>query len=334
MTYKEKEARALVIEAGHRLVESGLVARTWGNISARISSTHFVITPSGLAYETLRPEQLVKVRIDDCSYEGNLKPSSEKGIHAAAYLHRPDAGFVIHTHQDFASCVGLSGKDLTDLKHPVLGDHVPCAEYGMPSTKKLQRNVDRVMVKYPAANVILMRSHGALCLARDFDRAFELAGALEEVSRDIFDRAVTLPEAAVSDSQQLLSALESVCPGQHFAVEEHSAVQVAAARGKTLRPHLDDLAQIAGTTVRCAKNDPAAIWKALRERNAVLVPGIGAVCRAEDQSDLPAIAAILRKGCMAALYAAECGAKPLSGFDRGIMRLVYSKKYARKKTEG
>lgn len=332
MTYKEKEARELVIQAGHRLVESGLAARTWGNISARISSTHFVITPSGLAYETLRPEQLVKVRIDDCSYEGDIKPSSEKGIHAAAYLHRPDAGFVIHTHQNYASCVGISGEDLTELKHPVLGGHVPCAAYGMPSTKKLHRNVDAVMVKYPTANVILMRNHGALCMARDFDRAFELAQALEEVSREAFDRAVALPGVDAAEAQQLLSSLSSAEPGQHFAVESHSAVQAVAVHGRPLRPHLDDLAQIAGVTILCAKNDPAAILKALKGRNAVLVPGIGAICRAEDESDLPAIAAIVRKGCMAALYATQCGAQPLSGLDRRIMRFVYQTKYARRKS--
>lgn len=332
MTYKEKEARELVIQAGHRLVESGLVARTWGNISARISSTHFVITPSGLAYENLRPEQLVKVRIDDCSYEGDVKPSSEKGIHAAAYLHRPDAGFVIHTHQDYASCVGIGGEDLAGLKHPVLGDQIPCAAYGMPSTKKLQCNVDSVMVKYPTANVILMRNHGALCMARDFDRAFELAQALEEVSREVYDRTVALPGVNAVEAQQLLSSLHSAASGQHFAVEGHSAVQAVAVHSRPLRPHLDDLAQIAGVTIRCAKNDPAAILKALRGRNAVLVPGIGAICRAEDESDLAAIAAIVRKGCMAALYAAQCGAKPLGSLDRRIMRFVYQTKYARKKS--
>ena len=112
MTYREKEARELIIQAGRKLLESGLVSRTWGNISARVSSTHFIITPSGLSYETLQPEQLVKVRIDDCSYEGKIKPSSEKGIHAAAYLHRPDTGFVIHTHSarrtGFKQYVGIA----------------------------------------------------------------------------------------------------------------------------------------------------------------------------------------------------------------------------------
>ena len=63
MYYSEAEARQLVVEAGHRLLENGLIARTWGNISARISDTHFIITPSGLAYETMKPEQLVKVLV-------------------------------------------------------------------------------------------------------------------------------------------------------------------------------------------------------------------------------------------------------------------------------
>ena len=68
MGYTEEKARELVIEAGLRLLEEGLIARTWGNISARISEDQFIITPSGLAYETLEPEQLVKVNIMDCSY--------------------------------------------------------------------------------------------------------------------------------------------------------------------------------------------------------------------------------------------------------------------------
>ena len=333
MTYREKEARELVIQAGHRLAESGLVAHTWGDISARISSTHFVIAPSGCAYDTLTPDQLVRVRIDDCSCEGSIKPSVERGIHAVAYLHRPDAGFVIHTHQAYASCIGISGMDLTEYTHPALGSFIPCASYGMPSTKKLCRNVNEILIKHPTVNTILMRSHGALCMARDLDRAFELLQALEDISREAFERTVTLPETLQTDAKQLLNALRSSAAGQHFAVETHSAVQAVAVHGKTLRPHLDDLAQIAGATIRCAKNDPDAVWKALKGRNAVLVPGIGAVCCATEESSLSAIAAIVRKGCMAALYAAECGAPPLHALDRRWMRLAYTTKYSRQKTE-
>ena len=85
MAYTEIEAKELVIEAGKRLVETGLITRTWGNISARISDTQFVVTPSGRAYETLTPDQIVVVNIADGTYEGDIKPSGEKGIHLDAY---------------------------------------------------------------------------------------------------------------------------------------------------------------------------------------------------------------------------------------------------------
>ena len=64
MAYTEKEARELVVEAGRRLLAAGLVARTWGNVSARVTGGRFVITPSGMDYAALRPEQLVLVDIE------------------------------------------------------------------------------------------------------------------------------------------------------------------------------------------------------------------------------------------------------------------------------
>ena len=83
------EAKQLVIKAGIEVVEYGLIARTWGNISCRVDDKRFVITPSGRPYETLTPDEIVVVNIDDCSYEGDIKPSSEKGIHARHIVFAP-----------------------------------------------------------------------------------------------------------------------------------------------------------------------------------------------------------------------------------------------------
>ena len=85
--------------------------------------------------------------------------------------------------------------------------------------------------------------------------------------------------------------------------------------------------------ILCVKKDPAAILKALKRSNAVLVPGLGAVCSAKDADDLEAIATIMRKSAKTALYAATCNAKHLNPVDRRIMRLVYTMKYAKKKAE-
>ncbi|MCC8022536.1 MAG: class II aldolase/adducin family protein [Clostridiales bacterium] len=183
MAYELQEAKRIVVEAGKKLVETGLIARTWGNVSARISDTQFVITPSGRAYETLTPEEIVTVNIADCEYEGEIKPSSEKGIHADAYRLRPDVDFVIHTHQVKASVISPTGltirKVYPDLAQ-VLGDVIPSAEYGMPSTGKLRRGVEEAMEAYPDCKAFIMKHHGALCLGKDYDESFAVAEALEK----------------------------------------------------------------------------------------------------------------------------------------------------------
>lgn len=115
MAYEVEEAKKLVVEAGKKLIETGLIARTWGNVSARISDTQFAITPSGRAYEDLTPEEIVIVNIEDCEYDGEIKPSSEKGVHAAAYRHHPEVDFVIHTHQRAATIVSITGMQIRNV---------------------------------------------------------------------------------------------------------------------------------------------------------------------------------------------------------------------------
>ena len=62
------QAKKEVIAAGLRLVEKGLIARTWGNVSCRVDENSFVITPSGKPYEGLTPDDIVEVKIDTLSY--------------------------------------------------------------------------------------------------------------------------------------------------------------------------------------------------------------------------------------------------------------------------
>ncbi|MBQ4181651.1 MAG: class II aldolase/adducin family protein, partial [Firmicutes bacterium] len=63
----ENDIRSSIIAAGIRLLDTGLVARTWGNISARLSQREFIITPSGRNYRTTEPQDLVRMDILDLS---------------------------------------------------------------------------------------------------------------------------------------------------------------------------------------------------------------------------------------------------------------------------
>jgi len=176
-TYSEEEGRSLVIQAGHELVEKQLIARTWGNISARISETEFVITPSGKPYETLTASDLVKVRIEDLFYEGEIKPSSEKGVHAACYQAHPEVNFIIHTHQQYATAISVEGKDF---------DFAPCAGYALSGTKKLIKMVAESVEKHSESKAFLMNRHGAVCFGTTYEEAFKAAFELEESAKALY----------------------------------------------------------------------------------------------------------------------------------------------------
>ena len=399
------EAKNIVIKAGHELLKAGLIVRTWGNISCRINDTQFVITPSGKAYDTLTPDDIVLVNIADLSYDGDVKPSSEKGIHASCYELRPDINFVIHTHQKNASVVSTLGLDINNIageEAEIIGTDVPCATYGLPGQPKLREGVINAL-KRSTSKAAIMKHHGAVCLGTDYEDAFAVANALESVcEKFIIERCCEVSGKAVetfsgvvdyvtevfkSDSKYKAAKefvpCDSTRKGDCFFIGEknkqcaiidtksgaligggeipdsadmHWAIYkkrkdvnyirhtkdenvVAMSRkGKTMKPFLDDLAQLCGPVVKCAVFNPSdtlktskKVVKALGKRNAVLIKDNGAVCVAGNQYDAEAVEIVMEKGCKTAvgaeLYAET---KPIGAFDAHLMNFIYKVKYSKK----
>lgn len=260
MFFAEKDARDMVIAAGKELLNANLVSRTWGNISAKISGDEFIITPSGRDYESLKPEDLVKVRMDDLSYEGAVKPSSEKGIHANAYLLRKDAAFVIHTHQFYASALSAEGKD---------SSFAPCAGYGLPGTGRLQKAVSASVAENPESKAFLMERHGALLLGESPEEAFALAEELEEKSKEEFRSRV-----GDLETEDLIGAYEK-SHAEVFAYLDDFAQMIGFRAplegGKVLFPESDDPG---ASELIARKNCAAALYcrsaKPLRRVDALL----------------------------------------------------------------
>ena len=199
-------AKEIVIRAGKQLLATGLIARTWGNVSCRIDNKSFVITPSGKAYDSLTPDDIVLVNMEDLSYDGNVKPSSEKGIHAQCYLLRPECNFVIHTHQKNASVVSVLGYDINNISgesRDIIGDNVPLAAYGLSGTGKLRKAVVNAL-KRSDSKAVIMRHHGAVCLGKDYDEAFAITAELEKVcERFVFERYQELTNKAAEGFQDI-----------------------------------------------------------------------------------------------------------------------------------
>ena len=339
MAYDVEEAKKLVVEAGKKLLETGLIARTWGNVSARISDTQFVITPSGRAYDTLTPEEVVVVNIDDCSHEGDIKPSSEKGIHADAYKHHPLVNFVIHTHQKAATIVSITGMEIRNVYNefkPVLGDYVPVADYAMSTTNPLRKNVEKCMMMNPSCRAFMLMHHGTLCLGDSFDQAFEVADTLEKEDAGKMPEAVCDLGSSVRNggiftltydggkkvdvdmtTGLAVNGVAPKCAKIHRAIYEAgnctmikhvvNPYEVAVScLDETMYPMIDDFAQIVGVDVKCVPwidgdtdECAAEIGKAISGRNAVLIQGNGAIVTGNSDGDMQALDIIMEKGCEA-----------------------------------
>ena len=183
-----EEARVEVCASGKRLLREGLVARTWGNVSVRVSDTHMVITPSGRAYTELTPEDMVLVNFRTLAYEGHIKPSSELKLHCEVYKNRTHIEAVIHTHQMYASIVAAAQKDVVviDPAHQaILGATViKAAPYALPNSKKITFGTEKAI---KSANAALMANHGCVCIGRNLEEVFSVCKTLELACANYID---------------------------------------------------------------------------------------------------------------------------------------------------
>jgi L-fuculose-phosphate aldolase len=180
-------ARSIVCEAGKRLLREHLVSGTWGNISLRINEEIMVITPSGMPYETLSPEDMVVVNYKTLAWEGEKKPSSELKLHAAIYRERSKITAVIHTHQANASTVAAARREvppILDDMAQIIGPSVKVAAYALPNTQCIVRKTLKAL---RGRNAALMANHGAVCIGRDMEEAFVVCQVLEKACRSFIE---------------------------------------------------------------------------------------------------------------------------------------------------
>ena len=178
---REETLRAQLVDYGKQLVASGLVQGTWGNLSARLDDTYMLVTPSGLDYARLTPADMVKVNMRTLEYEGDLKPTSEKSLHAAIYQNRPDIGGIIHTHSKYCCVYAAARRDL-----PIPADRqtafqspIKLAPYAPPGSKTLTKNTAAAVGDNYGA---IMAGHGMIACGKDLTAAFQNCEQLEALA--------------------------------------------------------------------------------------------------------------------------------------------------------
>lgn len=132
-----QDLRREVCEANKAIVRHGLVVLTWGNASAVDRKAGVMaIKPSGVAYDALRPEDVVLLSLEDgVVVEGRLRPSSDTPTHLHLYRSFPDVGGIVHTHSPHATAWAQLGRPL-----PCFGtSHADHFRGPVPVARKLTR---------------------------------------------------------------------------------------------------------------------------------------------------------------------------------------------------
>lgn len=199
MDYKK-----FIVENGIRLYQSGLTVETWGNISVRDPETGlFYLTPSGMPYDQIVPEDVIVMDKDMNIVEGTRKPTIEYSMHIGIMNHRPDVNAVIHTHpvdsQVFA-CLRQDIPPIIDEAAQLLGGTVICAKYALPGSQELAENVISALGDGAAC---LMANHGAVCVGADIDAAFKVSTVLEMTSK-IYYKALAIGKPVVLDKDDVI----------------------------------------------------------------------------------------------------------------------------------
>ncbi len=192
-----EELKLAVYEANMELPKRGLVTYTWGNVSGIDREKGlFVIKPSGVEYDELKPEDLVVMDLNGNKVEGKMNPSSDTKTHLELYKAFPDLGGIVHTHSTHAVAWAQAGRDITayGTTHAdyFYGD-IPCARSLTPAEieEDYETNTGKVIIetfrergiepKFVPA--VVCRNHGPFTWGKDAAQAVYHAVVLEEVAK-------------------------------------------------------------------------------------------------------------------------------------------------------
>ncbi|MET7455543.1 class II aldolase/adducin family protein [Streptomyces sp. NPDC005574] len=169
-----------LVETARRTVRDALVVGTSGNVSVRVGDT-VLVTPTGVPYDRLTPDDVVGVDLAGRQVLGSLLPTSELPMHLAVY-NSTDARAVVHTHAVHATALSTLVTELPPVHYMAgaLGGSVRVAPYATYGTPELAENMLRALADRSGC---LLRNHGTITYGATLDQAYDRTAQLEWMCR-------------------------------------------------------------------------------------------------------------------------------------------------------
>jgi L-fuculose-phosphate aldolase len=224
------DLRAAVITACRELTRLGLTYGTSGNVSIRRDSSGFFVSPTGMSYEVLEPDDVPLVTLDG-QWFGRRRPSSEWRFHRDIMAARTEIGAVVHAHSRYATALACTGRGIPAFHYMVAvagGADIRCAPYHPFGTQELS---DAALTALEGRNACLLAHHGIIAVGCDLAAALKLAGEVESLAAQ-YCTALTLGNVGLLDEAQMRLVIEKF---RTYGRQEASDADLSAA-GDTLPP--------------------------------------------------------------------------------------------------
>lgn len=191
-----------MLEAALQMDRYGLIALSGGNLSWRMTTGEIILTPSGMIYGDMDTSDMLVVDSDGTVIEGSRKASVDTEALLYIFQQRPDVNAVIHTHQPYATGLGLVMDEipcnLSTMANATEGP-VAVADYGDPGS--LSMGVEAVKSLGNRLAVVL-KHHGVIAVGRDLRQALFSCVYLEEACKTVQVALSTgLPMAEMTQDQ-------------------------------------------------------------------------------------------------------------------------------------
>ncbi len=205
MSEDTPELRRQLIEHARKLTTSGLTRNTSGNLSHRVTGG-FLVTPSGMDYDRLEPDDIVFVDFAG-KPTGRRLPSTEWHFHREILAGRPELSVVLHAHSPFATSLACLREGIPAFHYMVAvagGDDIRCAPYATFGTEELSHHA---VTALEGRKACLLANHGLIALGTDFASAHKLAVEVETLA-EMYWRARQIGEPVILDAGEMAVVLE------------------------------------------------------------------------------------------------------------------------------
>ena len=183
--YSHHKLRQELITTAQQMNAVGINQGTSGNISARAGEFGMLITPSGISYDVMQPEQIVYIDLATAGYYGEHLPSSEWRFHLDIYNAYPDAQSILHAHSTYCTAVSALNVGIPAFHYMIAsagGKTIPCATYETFGTQPLSDSIITAM-KREGVRGCLMANHGMICFDKTLAKVLGLAVEIESLAR-------------------------------------------------------------------------------------------------------------------------------------------------------